>query len=213
MLLIVSNQYRDTYKYRRKLSDFGLRFENGKWRLQTSDENLEDTIYRFCRRKHLHFESIKDKYVRSNDYRKNFMKQYKKHDGIFYRCAYCGKKLQAHQMTVDHIISIDKVQHSAKYRLYMKLFGLNSINDTRNLAPACEKCNKSKSNKVRGYLIQGMTGRTYRGVIIRRWVKFFLFVAVAAALVCLVNRFFPEQVKQATEFGEKMIHLWFTSGG
>lgn len=192
MLLLVSNKKRNTYKFRRKLNKLGLRYENGKWRLKTSDKTIENEIACFCQRKHLHYECIDDKYVRSNDYRKNFISSYEKKDGKYYRCAYCGKKLTNQRMTVDHIIPIDKVQHNVYYRKLMDFFKINNINDVNNLAPACEKCNKRKGRKLKGYLLNGITGRTYKGVIIRRFVKailtFLLLIITAIVLyTCFSN--------------------------
>lgn len=186
MLILISNQKRNTYKYRRKLYDFGLRYENGKWRLRTSDNDLISRIAYFSRRKHLHYECIKDKYTRSNNYRKTLIENYQKKDNKYYRCAYCGKKLTKDKMTVDHIVPIDKVQHSWTYRQFIRLMNISDINELRNLAPACERCNKKKGRKVKGYLLNGLTGRTYRGVIIRRWIKFVIAMILIIVLLVLI---------------------------
>lgn len=177
MLILISNQKRNTYKYRRNLYDFGLRYENGKWRLRTSDNDLISRIAYFCRRKHLHYECIKDKYTRSNNYRKTLIENYQKKNNKYYRCAYCGKKLTQDKMTVDHIVPIDKVQHMWRYRQLIRLINISDVNELKNLTPACERCNKKKGRKLKGYFISGLTGRTYRGVIVRRWVKF-IFVLI-----------------------------------
>lgn len=186
MLLLISNQKRNTYKYRRKLYNYGLRFENGKWRLRTSDEELIYQIASFSRRKHLHYECFEDKYTRSSNYRKTFIDHYQRKDGKYYRCAYCGKRLIKEKMTVDHIIPIDKVQHSWFYRRLIGLMNITNINDLKNLAPACERCNKKKGRKVKGFLLNGLTGRTYRGVIIRRWIKFVFAMVLIVALSALI---------------------------
>lgn len=200
MLLLVSNKKRDTYRYRRKLYRLGLRFENGKWRLKTADTNVEEEIAHFCKRKHLHYECIDDKYVRSNDYRKNLIINYKKKDNKFYRCAYCGKKLTNKTMTVDHIIPIDKVQHDVFYRRVMKILKIKNINDVNNLAPACERCNKKKGRKLKGYLFNGITGRTYKGVIIRRTVKAVATVFILSIIVFSLYYAFPNQFEDVIFF-------------
>ena len=186
MLIQISNQKRNTYRYRRRLCNYGLRFENGKWRLRTSDEELIEQISRFSRRKHLHYECFEDKYTRSSNYRKAFIDHYERKDGKYYRCAYCGKKLTKDKMTVDHIVPIDKVQHSWTYRQFIRLMNISDINELRNLAPACERCNKKKGRKVKGYLLNGLTGRTYRGVIIRRWIKFVIAMILIIVLLVLI---------------------------
>lgn len=185
MLVLVTNQKRNTYKYRRKLLKLGMTYENGKWRLQTSDDSHIEEILRFCKRKFLHIECIEDKYVRSTDYRKNFLQNYEKKDGRYLRCAYCGRKLTVANMTVDHIIPIDKVQHKQKYRALMRLLGIKNINDIKNLTPACEKCNKKKGRKLKGFYLNGITGRTYKGVIIRRTIKFFVTLIVLGTFLFL----------------------------
>lgn len=194
MLLVVSNAKRNTYKYRRKLYKFGLRYENGKWRLKTSNKTVENEIACFCQRKHLHYECIDDKYVRSTDYRKNFLNSYDKKDGKYYRCAYCGKKLTDQTMTVDHIIPIDKVQHNVYYRKLMGLFKVNNVNDINNLAPACERCNKRKGRKLKGYLFNGITGRTYKGVVIRRVVKAILLFSFLIIIAILLYSCFSDEI-------------------
>lgn len=194
MLLLVSNQNRHTYKYRKKLFNFGLRFESGKWRLRTSETDLINEIYRFCKRKHLHFECIDDRYVRSTDYRKKFISQYEKKNGKYYRCAYCGKRLTERSMTVDHIIPIDKVQHQKSYRRLMKLAGIYDINDIHNLAPACERCNKKKGRELKGYFLKGITGRTYSGVVKRRWIKAVLSICIIAAIVAFLFYMFHTEL-------------------
>lgn len=193
MQVVVTNQNQNTYKYRMKLYDFGLRYTNGKWKLNTSSKQIAESIYRYCKRKKLYCEVIDDKYVRSGDYRKNFLQHYKKKDGKYFRCAYCGKKLTNIDMTVDHILPIDKAQHESWCRAAMRLFGIQNINDVKNLAPACDRCNKKKGKKVRGYLLNGMTGRTYSGVIRRRWIKFFLILTVLIGIAYCALVFLPNE--------------------
>ena len=186
MLIVVSNRKRNTYRYRRKLCGFGLQYTGNKWSLQTSDDDLIQCVKRYCKRKRLAFESIEDKYVRSTDYRKNFLQQYQRKNGKYFRCAYCGKKLTTQKVTVDHIIPIDKVQHQKRFQRLMKLAGIDNINDIKNLTPACERCNKRKGRKLRGYYIKGLTGRTYKGVMIRRTIKFFVSLILVAAFAFLL---------------------------
>ena len=70
-------------------------------------------------------------------------------------------------MTVDHIIPIDKVQHDWKYRLLMKLSGMNNVNDICNLTPACERCNKRKGKKIGlRYYLKGKIGKSYSGATV-----------------------------------------------
>lgn len=195
MLVVVSNKYRDTYRFRRKLNNLGLHFECGKWKLNTSDEYVIESIVRFCRRKKLYCECIEDNYVRSNNYRKKFIKQYEKQKGKYYRCAYCGKKIEENKMTVDHIIPIDKVQHHWIYRKLMKISGVTNINDVSNLTPACEHCNKRKGRKINlRYYIRGIIGRKYKGATVIHFAIIMIYSLLISVVLGIILVLFPDKV-------------------
>ncbi len=44
MLVKVSNKYRNTYRYRKKLNAFGMQFISGKWKINTNDKSLVNKI-------------------------------------------------------------------------------------------------------------------------------------------------------------------------
>ncbi|MDD6989952.1 HNH endonuclease signature motif containing protein [Ruminococcus sp.] len=195
MLVVVSNKYRDTYKYRRKLNNLGLHFECGKWKLKTSDEYVIESIVRFCRRKKLYYECIEDNYVRSNNYRKKFIEHYEKQKGKYYRCAYCGKKIEENKMTVDHIIPIDKVQHHWIYRKLMKMSGITNINDVSNLTPACEHCNKRKGNKINlRYYIRGILGRKYKSATKTHFAIIIIYLLLVLGVFCVITLLFTDEI-------------------
>ena len=66
MLVEVTDGKRTTYRYRHKLSYFGLKPKGRKWTLTTSDNDIVDYINSFCRRKHLTVNIIENKYIRSS---------------------------------------------------------------------------------------------------------------------------------------------------
>ncbi len=181
MLVAVTNKYNNTYKYRRRLYRLGLRYANGKWQTTTSDDRLIKKIAKYCRKHNLYCECIPENYVRSGTYRREFLGSYKKYRGRYFRCAYCGKMLVSKEMTVDHIIPVDKAQHSKSVRRLMKFSGISNVNDIRNLTPACRKCNKRKSASVnlRCYA-RGMAGRTYAGATFVHYTV----SAVLCAIIC-----------------------------
>ena len=188
MLVKVSNKYRNTYRYRKKLNAFGMQFISGKWKINTNDKSLVNKIIRYCKRKKLHCECIEDKYVRNASYRKDFVSHYKKHNDEYFRCAYCGKKITSQKMTVDHIIPIDKVQHYWKYRLLMILSGMNNVNDICNLTPACERCNKRKGKKISlRYYLKGKIGKSYSGATVFFYTKriIFLMLIIISVIVSM----------------------------
>lgn len=138
MLVEVTDGRRTTYRYRHKLSYFGLKPKGRKWTLTTSDNDIVDYINSFCRRKHLTVNIIENKYIRSSKYRSVYFHAYPSDTGV-YRCVYCGKRMSKDKITVDHVIPIQKVQKSDFYKNLLVTCGIDSVNDPKNLAPACEK--------------------------------------------------------------------------
>ena len=53
---------------------------------------------------------------------------FNKYDG---HCAYCGKKIEFDDMTIDHIIPLSK----------------NGGNDLANTIPSCQLCNNQKADR------------------------------------------------------------------
>ena len=54
---------------------------------------------------------------------------YNKYDG---HCAYCGKKIDFDDMTIDHIVAISK----------------GGSNDIANTIPSCQLCNNQKADRT-----------------------------------------------------------------
>ena len=71
-----------------------------------------------------------NKYQRSTDYRRRFLKYNK---GVFgggnFFCSYCGRLLTPRRMTVDHLIPVNKVKKRGFARTIMKIKGINNISD------------------------------------------------------------------------------------
>jgi 5-methylcytosine-specific restriction endonuclease McrA len=53
-------------------------------------------------------------------------------ESLKYRCWYCGEHLNDKNKTIDHVIP----------------YAHGGTNDTRNLVPACLKCNREKDNML-----------------------------------------------------------------
>lgn len=121
-----------------------------------------------------------NKYQRSTDYRRQFLRHNK---GIFgggnFFCSYCGKILTPQKMTVDHLIPINKVKKIGIARLIMKIRGIHNINDVNNLIPSCNRCNSRKSDKMGFWIIRGDVGKHYWYWILKRS----LILAVAIVLI------------------------------
>ncbi len=62
---------------------------------------------------------------------------YQKYGG---RCAYCGRQIEMKDMQVDHFIPqcMDFVFVAGEYK------GIDSVDDIKNLMPACRSCNHYK---------------------------------------------------------------------
>lgn len=136
-------------------------YGNSFWKKKLSnDDKLELTTYKnFCRFNKLKFEVVYSEYTRNNDYRKKFFEKNRGFLGGYYLCSYCGIPLRKENATVDHIFPIDKVSKSKFYQIVLKLFHINNVNDTENLAPACRHCNSKKGTKMGLWILLGFLGR------------------------------------------------------
>ena len=138
----------------------------------------------YCQKKGLKFSCTDLKYTRSTGYRRAF---FDKNGGILgrgnhYFCAYCGKIKPAGKITVDHLIPVYGASTRKKYRFFLRLLGTDNVNDIRNLAPACEKCNQKKGSRGGFWIFRGMAGR--HNVF---WYAFYL-VLTALILLFFLNR-------------------------
>lgn len=125
----------------------------------------------------------KEKYIRSNGYRKDFLEFNKgyKGDGETYHCAYCGKKIRKEKMEVDHIVAVDAAQKHLIPRAYLKLIGAENINDHKNLVAACIRCNRKKGRKYSiGWIIRGGLGRN---IWFWRFLRIFFIIFLACIII------------------------------
>ena len=118
-----------------------------------------------------------DKWARSQGYRQDFLKTNKGLFGGLYFCVYCGKPITRKRMQVDHHIAINHVKNNPLLKLYFgamntitnmvnriiqgKQYKKNTgVNVSYNLVPACERCNKKKSDKGGIWIVRGAIGGT-----------------------------------------------------
>lgn len=186
MLVEVTDGRRTTYRYRHKLSYFGLKPKGRKWTLTTSDNDIVDYINSFCHRKHLTVNIIENKYIRSSKYRSVYFHAYPSDTGV-YRCVYCGKRMSKDKITVDHVIPIQKVQQSDFYKNLLVTCGIDSVNDPKNLAPACEKCNKKKAGSFSlKYYFLAKSGKQPHGIAFRRFIKFICVLCITFDVLWII---------------------------
>lgn len=136
------------------------------------DENKIDSLLKYCRGHHAKLEIENSFGKRSTDYRQVYFDRYGKGFkysrfmswvrgcSTYYYCAYCHRKVSYRKVTVDHIYPVAKVSSSLKLQKKLKMMGYKSVNDCRNLTPACFKCNRRKSAKLNWwYVINGRLGQ------------------------------------------------------
>ncbi len=122
-----------------------------------------------------------DEMARSSNYRYIFFKTHKRPKNG-YRCLYCNRRLSSRYLQVDHIYPVRKAKTKAGQK-YLKRHGMHSVNDPKNLAPACSRCNKMKGAKGGIWLIRAKLG-SYK------WYWFFRNVFMVGLIVALVIMLF-----------------------
>lgn len=159
---ISGNKHR-LHDYGRLLSDNGYHLSSEYTfiahyeKTASSDPRSDIRFLKKMSRRRFTCEKIPKRFTRSADYRSTFFKNNSPKNGR-YRCVYCGRWLKPEKVTVDHIIPVDAARQK---RIQRKLdrIGYSGVNDVRNLAPACRRCNRRKSSKMGWWLIKARLGR------------------------------------------------------
>lgn len=169
-LIEVYNGINKTYYCRCDLNAFGLSFRktekySGKW-VGKADEDKANAIKEYCIKNKLRVNITDLAYTRAHNYREVYFENNKGifGDGRYYHCVYCGKILKKDKVTVDHFFPINKVKNSPYSSINIRLlkkFGIEDINDKRNLVCACKSCNSSKGSKGGIWLVRGYLGRFF----------------------------------------------------
>ena len=169
------------YKHKISLSFKGFIIDGDNLYKDNLSEREEKSLYRYCRLRNLSIDKLNMDQKRSSDYRKKFFDNNKPtcNHNTKYRCVYCGRKLSPAKVTVDHLYPVDKAMRSDKICKKMRRQGINNVNDVNNLVPACERCNKSKSNHMGKWIIKGKLGQL-------RWYWPVMNVIRLTLLICLI---------------------------
>lgn len=125
---------------------------------------------------------------RSINYRQVFFQSNKPILGKYYFCAYCGRLLNKKNVTVDHLYPVSAAKKSFWIRTRLKSKGLKTINDKRNLVPACISCNKTKAAHMGLWIIKGRLGR-YKGLWLLRHTFRLILIVVTIILLFESNTF------------------------
>ena len=184
----ISDGKNKIYNYRYDLRQSGFDFNkrsgsNSFYELKTT-EDKSDEWAAFAKSRKLQCNIIPAQYTRSSDYRKDFFKTAKPAIAAKYRCAYCGRVFTYQQITVDHIIPVNQMQYSVKARKLAKRFGIENVNDVKNLVAACRSCNSRKSIKMGMWVYRGFLGKSERLWKIRKGIK---TICISAVILFLFN--------------------------
>lgn len=160
MLVKIFDGKRSTYRYRNELGRLGFYYTpqpSPHWYLDVSEDRLCE-VEAWCFKRKLSIVMLENE--RSSNYRKTFFDE---NTGNWregkYQCVYCGRRLRKEQVSVDHLISVRKTQCSKHYLKLLRKVGFETVNDVRNLVPACKRCNSRKGSKGGWWIVRGLLGR------------------------------------------------------
>lgn len=130
---------------------------------------------KMLKRRKIRYRYYESRWERNSTYRNDFLKASRPP----YRCRYCNRYLKRDYMVVDHIVPVAKAKVSPHARFLLYIQGISNVNDIRNLAPSCQKCNRRKDTKMGLWWLRGKLGK-YKLYWIMKKV---LVVALIALLV------------------------------
>lgn len=122
--------------------------------------------------------AYESRWARSSDYRSLFLSE----NEPPYRCIYCGRYIGSDEMQVDHIVPVAAVKKSAFARWLLERKDIHSVNDIRNLAPSCRRCNMKKGTKLGLWYIRACLHRNPEWETIKGGILFWIFFLVAVVL-------------------------------
>lgn len=170
-------------RYAGRLQRLGLDYMgDGKYVGEWKSVRQELDVRNFAKRYKARFFFDDEFGSRTRDYRTVFFRTYKPAVRGMYFCAYCGRLLTEKKMTVDHLYPVAKVSRSMKMRKKLRREGINSLNDARNLVPACMPCNRHKKDRMGLWILRGKIGRSAFLWHIRWCLRYALLVMVAMYL-------------------------------
>lgn len=147
-----------TDKIKKKLNKFGFHPAGEEFFAVLNDHKFNQ-FAGFAKRNKIRYYVVSSFSSRSGNYRKQFFMKIRPFVSDIYFCAYCGKILHKKDVTVDHLYPVGKVRKSPWLQRKLRRQGILSVNDVKNLVPACEKCNQHKAAKTGLWVIRGKLGR------------------------------------------------------
>lgn len=143
-----------------------------------ADERTKKRIMRKAMWRGIRTRAYESRWARSADYRSLFLSE----NEPPYRCIYCGRYISSDEMQVDHIVPVAAVKKSAFARWLLERKDIHSVNDIRNLAPSCRRCNMKKGTKLGLWYIRACLHRNPEWETIKGGILFWIFFLVAVVL-------------------------------
>lgn len=136
-------------------------------------------VINYCRQRHFKYTLNGEFSERSTGYRKTFFENNEPFIKNRYFCAYCGRLIRKDKVTVDHLYPVGAAKRNINLQRRLKRNGYETINDVKNLVPACKRCNSSKGKKMGIWILRGRVGRHPCIWVIRHGIR-------AAVLISLI---------------------------
>ncbi len=185
--LLFGRQLRKMHFFLKK--EPGLRY----YQHHVDDDNKDELkrLKRYCRHRLLVYSITEDRMERSPNYRRRFFRECRGIFGSrFYLCAYCGRPMSASHTVVDHIIPVYKAGTSRYYQHLLALRHIRNVNDIRNLAPSCTRCNLEKSAYGGFWVMRGFFGRSW----LRKLLWEILLLLIGSVLLYALYHFLRNSV-------------------
>lgn len=148
------------------------------YRIQAEERRLRK-IQRICRRRHYELvRTYPENLGRSSSYRQAFFTYYPR-PAKGYRCRYCHRRLSDRRLTVDHIYPVYLAKTGKRF--WPRLLGIEDVNDPRNLAPACKRCNARKGRKAGLWVLKAILGKYRLYWYVLRFFQTSLLLLILAA--------------------------------
>lgn len=149
-----------------------------------ADKSMISVYRQRAKQMHVDCHAYKREYARNNTYRKKFMEKHPPIAGR-YRCWYCGKRCR--NITVDHIYPVKQVQTDERLQRKLKRKGIRNVNDEKNLAFCCEKCNKKKGKTIGNYPRKAAFGKHEMYWVLVGIVRIFIILIVIGLCLCFLK--------------------------
>lgn len=144
----------------------------GVYYTMTIQKDQLKEILRLARVSRVRARWYEERWARSSTYRNDFFRE----ASPPYYCRYCHRLLSKKYMVIDHIVPVGQTKKSSYARSLLTIRGIQDVNDIRNLAPSCSKCNRRKSDKMGVWVLRGWFGD-------KMWFR--VMYPVACVLLCM----------------------------